>query len=98
MNWQIRYMTPVEYRRAIHALQLNKAQSGRYLGGTSTPPIAIGTATPRCRADALLLRALIHFHEQPKVPPYEGLKAKRAKAEQQPLTFRTRWTPPLDRA
>jgi len=26
---------------------------------------------------ALLLRALIHFHEQPEVPPYEGIKAKR---------------------
>jgi hypothetical protein len=78
MSWQNRSMSPVEYRRAIHTLHLNKAQAGRFLGygvrtahrfwdGDAKVPVSV----------ALLLRALIHFHEQPEVPPYEGIKAKR---------------------
>jgi len=59
-------------------LHLNKAQAGRYLGyGVRTAHRFWDGDAKVPAAVALLLRALIHFHEQPEVPPYEGIKAKR---------------------
>ena len=87
-SWQNRIMSPVDYRRAIHALQLNKAQAGRFLG------ISVCTAHRYWDGDAkvpaahaLLLRSMIHHNDLPLVPPYEGLKAKRVKAEQLALAL-----------
>ena len=78
MTWQIRSMPPLEYRRAIHTLRLNKAQAGRYLGISERTAHRYWDGDAKVpAAHALLLRALIHYGEPPEVPPYEGIKAKR---------------------
>ena len=83
MSWQIRTMSPVEYRRAIHTLHLNKAQAGRYLGLSVRTAHRYWDGDARVPAPvALLLRSLIHHNDLPLVPPYEGIKARRAKARQ----------------
>ena len=78
MIWQVRTMTALEYRRAIHALRLNKAQAGRYLGVSERTAHRYWDGDAKVpAAHALLLRALINYHEAPEVPPYEGVKARR---------------------
>ena len=78
MSWQIRTMPPLEYRRAIHTLRLNKAQAGRYLGISERTAHRYWDGDAKVpAAHALLLRALIHYNEPPEVPPYEGIKARR---------------------
>ena len=84
MNWQHpRTMTAQEYRKAIHQLGLNKAQAGRLLGRSEKTAHRYwdGKAIVPA-AEVLLLRALLHYGEPPMVPPYEGIRAKRAKERQ----------------
>ena len=73
MTWQNREMSPSEYRKAIHILRLKKAQAGRYLG------VSVRTAHRYWDGDvkvppasAMLLRALLHFKEQPEVHALRG--------------------------
>ena len=88
MTWQNREMSPSEYRRAIHILRLKKAQAGRYLG------VSVRTAHRYWAGDdkvppasAMLLRALLHYKEQPVVPPYEGIKARRKREAAEKLAI-----------
>ena len=81
MHWQHqRTMTHLEYQGAIHRLGMNKAQAGRFLGVCERTAYRYWDGHTKIpEAQALLLRALIHYDDYPRVPLYEGVRAKRAK-------------------
>ena len=81
-DWQNRTMTPHQYAWAIKTLGLNKAQAGRFLGVSERTAHRYhdgDTAIPA--AHSLLLRAMINYGEPPEVPPYKGIRARRAEAK-----------------
>lgn len=71
-NWQIRTMTPAQYKRAIEQLGLNKAQAGRFLGvSTRTSHRYFDGDTVIPPAHALLLWGMIAFKQDPVVPAWQ---------------------------
>jgi hypothetical protein len=81
-NWQDdRTMTKHQYQWVIRALGMNKAQAGRYLGRGERTAYRLWDGTSEVYpAEALLLRSLIEHGEKPVIPPWQGVKARRAKA------------------
>lgn len=68
-NWQIRTMSPAQYKRAIEQLGLNKAQAGRFLGvSTRTSHRYFDGDTVIPPAHAMLLRVMVELGDAPIVP------------------------------
>jgi hypothetical protein len=82
MAWQIREMSHEDYQLALYSLGLNIAQGGRFLGVSTTTSQRYYSGRAKVPvAEALLLRAMIEFKQAPKVPPYQGIKAKRRREQ-----------------
>lgn len=81
MHWQHqRTMTHVEYQDALRRLGMNAAQAGRFLGVCERTAYRYRDGHTKIpEAQVLLLRALIHYNDWPRVPLYEGVRAKRAR-------------------
>jgi len=73
MNWQDdRTMSPKDYRAIIAQLGMSQAAAGRYLGVSPRTAYRYASGAAKLRpSEALLLRALVRYHEDPVVPPWE---------------------------
>jgi predicted transcriptional regulator len=85
MNWQNRRMKPAEYREIIEDLGMNTAQAGRFLGVSRKTAYRYHDGDSLIPAPiSLLLRLMLVRGEVPEVPPFQGVRARRA-AEKQAL-------------
>ena len=73
MSWQIRTMSPRDFKYAIDILGLDQAKTARVLGiseRTTRRYIRGETVIPP--AHALLLRAMVRFNVKPVVPAWNA--------------------------
>lgn len=73
MSWQIRALSPREFKYAIDALGIDQAKCARFLGiSERTTRRYIRGEIPIPPAHALLLRAMIRLRAKPVVPAWNG--------------------------
>ena len=83
MNWQARtQMSGNEFARAYKAFGLSQAAMARWLDISERTARRYVIEDIRIPAAHAMLIRLVRLHnEQPIAPPYEGLRAKRAKEQ-----------------
>lgn len=83
MSWQSRtQMSGLEFTRAYKAFGLSQAAMARWLDISERTARRYVTQDIRIPvAHAMLIRLVRACNEQPIAPPYEGVRAKRAKEQ-----------------
>jgi DNA-binding transcriptional regulator YiaG len=66
-------MTPRQFKLTIARLRMTQAAAARYLGVSERTAHRYANGETKIQAaEALLLRALIHHHEEPHIPKWTG--------------------------